>query len=92
MRDPNIATIQFAAGDPTGITTLADLVKFVRDEGIRTESAIKALAAGHLDPTYAAPKKPRAGDLRYADGVSWNPGPGEGIYRFSITGAWVFVG
>lgn len=91
MRDPNLGTVQFAAGDPTGITTLADLVKFVRDQGIRIEAAIKALAAGHLDKLTAAPIKPRDGDIHYADGVNWNPGGGQGVYYFDGSG-WVQLG
>ena len=92
MRDPNLGSVIYATGDPTGITTIADLVKFVRDGQIRTANAIQALAAGHLDPLHKAPLKPRAGDIRIADGVDWNPGSVEGIYRYSIAGAWVFVG
>ena len=31
--------------------------------------------------------KPRQGDIRYADGVNWNPGgTGEGIYAYLSTG------
>lgn len=41
---------------------------------------------------YAAPSKPRSGQFYYADGTTWNPGSGEGLYRYSIGGSWVFVG
>jgi hypothetical protein len=41
---------------------------------------------------YAAPAKMYAGMMVYADGVTWNPGAGEGIYRRNLAGAWVFVG
>lgn len=92
MRDPNLGTVSFSAGDPTGITTLDDFIRFVRDREIKIATAIQALAAGHLDPVYSAPVKPRTGDIRYADGTSWNPGSGEGIYRYSIAGAWAFLG
>lgn len=92
MRDPNLGTVAFSAGDTTGISTLDGLIRFVRDREIRITSAIQALASGHIDPVYVAPIKPRAGDIRYADGMSWNPGSGEGIYRYSIAGAWVFLG
>jgi len=37
--------------------------------------------------------KPRAGDIRYADGSDWNPGgTGEGIYFFNSSDAWVKLG
>lgn len=92
MRDPNLGSVFYSTGDPTGIATIPDLVKFVRDMELRTATAIQALASGHLDPLHKAPVKPRPGDIRYADGTDWNPGSGEGIYRYSIAGAWVFLG
>ena len=42
--------------------------------------------------SYAEPDKPRAGDVVYADGTHWNPGSGEGIYRFNLSASWSFVG
>jgi len=45
---------------------------------------------GHLEVVYAEPDKPYQGDIRYADGTSWNPGgTGEGIYFYNAAGAWV---
>lgn len=41
-----------------------------------------------LETTYAVPAKPRNGELRYADGTSWDPGSGEGFYGYEA-GAWV---
>ena len=41
---------------------------------------------------YAAPARPLAGMVVYADGTTWNPGSGEGIYRYDLGGAWVKVG
>lgn len=40
---------------------------------------------------YAAPKKPREGDTALADGTTWNPGSGAGLYRYG-GGAWNFLG
>lgn len=37
------------------------------------------------------PKKPVRGMVVYADGVDWNPGSGEGLYRFTSAG-WIFMG
>jgi len=55
-----------------------------------------------LEPTNVAPgtttigvlkDKPRAGDIRYADGTNWNPGTtGEGIYFYNSSGNWVKLG
>lgn len=63
--------------------------RFLYEELQKISAAIAALAAGHLDPSYAAPAKPREGDVRYADGTSWNPGgTGNGMYYYNGT-AWV---
>ena len=32
--------------------------------------------------TFEPPSKPREGMIRYADGASWNPGSGEGLYQY----------
>lgn len=41
---------------------------------------------------YAAPEKPQAGLLVYADGTVWDPGSGEGVYRYSLGNTWEFLG
>lgn len=69
----------------------AQLQQFLELELYKIKAAIDLLAAGHLDKTYAAPNKPRDGDIRYADGTTWNPGSGAGIYQYR-TSAWVFIG
>lgn len=40
-----------------------------------------------LQVTSTAPEKPRAGDIRLADGTTWNPGAGAGFYGYR-SGAW----
>ena len=57
--------------------------RYLRNEFQKLAAAINALAAGHLDTSYAAPSKPRDGDIRYADGSTWNPGSGAGIYWYN---------
>lgn len=44
-----------------------------------------------LDTLYAAPKKYREGTLVKADGTSWNPGSGAGVYCYRAS-AWRFLG
>ena len=40
--------------------------------------------------THVEPKRPRGGDIVYADGTNWDPGSGEGIYFFKeSTSTWV---
>lgn len=65
--------------------------RFLTDELLKIQSAFLALAAGHLDVTTVAPAKPRAGDIRYADGAAWNPGSGQGVYAY-YGAAWHFLG
>lgn len=45
-----------------------------------------------LTISYREPVKPRPGMLVCADGVEWNPGSGEGLYRFTVAGTWKYLG
>lgn len=83
MRDRNIKSAQYAPGDASQIATIPDLVRFLTDEHLRIAAAISLAGAGHLDILYAPPKKPRNGDSAYADGTSWNPGSGKGVYFYN---------
>lgn len=77
MRDPSISSVAYEPGDPTTIQNMDDLRRYLKSEGIKQQAAIMALAAGHMDLTTVAPKKPREGDFRLCDGVNWAPlGPG----------------
>lgn len=49
---------------------------------------LKELNASFFEVSYVAPDKPREGMLRFADGTSWNPGSGRGLYQY-VSGAWV---
>lgn len=69
----------------------ARLQEFIEIELGKIKAAMDILAAGHLDKSYAAPGRPRDGDIRYADGTTWNPGSGVGIYYYNGS-AWVFLG
>ncbi len=67
------------------------LSAYVERELNKVKMAIDLLALGHLDKTYVAPTKPREGDIRLADGTSWNPGAGAGFYGY-YGSAWVKLG
>lgn len=82
MRPANISAAFYAPNQPPADSPLA---AYLVNELQRISAAIGALAAGHLDKSYAAPGKPRDGDIRYADGTTWNPGGGAGIYWFNGT-------
>jgi MoxR-like ATPase len=88
LRTPNGGTVSYSPGEPP--LDPAQLQRFLRDELQQISAAIQALAAGHLDKQTVAPAKPRDGDWRYADGVTWNPGAGgKGIYMF--TTVWTLI-
>lgn len=89
MRPTNGSTSAYQPGDPPADP--AQLQRFLREELLRIKGMFDALAAGHLDKTYALPAKPRDGDFRYADGTLWNPGSGAGFYRYNGT-TWIFLG
>lgn len=80
MRTPNLGTAVYTPGVPP--TDREDLERYLMDELQRVAAAIAALAAGHVDMVTVAPTKPRAGDIRFADGTKWNPGSGKGFYGY----------
>lgn len=47
---------------------------------------------GAYDVQYREPLRPRAGVVAYADGVTWNPGSGEGLYVYKSDNAWHLLG
>lgn len=83
MRPTNSSATSYAPGEPP--SDPAQLQRYLRELETRIAATFAALAAGHLDKTYVAPAKPRDGDIRYADGTSWAPGVGAGIYFYNGT-------
>lgn len=71
----------------------AMLPAYLAQELQKIQRTIQQLAAGHIDTSYAAPDRPREGDLRLADGVHWNP-VGAGAPRFVgyRNGSWALLG
>lgn len=90
MRDPNLGSVAYSPNhvpdDPAAIPM------FLREELAYIAAQVRLLALGHIGVQFTAPLKPRRGDIRYADGVQWNPGTGEGMYFFNGAGAWVKLG
>lgn len=41
----------------------------------------------NLEKKFVEPDRPQDGDISYADGTSWNPGSGAGIYAY-LSGTW----
>jgi hypothetical protein len=69
----------------------AQLKRYLQDELARIAQTLQAQSDGQLEVSTVEPTKPRRGYYRYADGTMWNPGNGEGMYRFDGT-AWIFLG
>lgn len=90
MRTPNLGSVSYQPNhvpdDPSAIPL------FLKEELAYISAQIRLLALGHIDVEFKEPSKPRRGDIRYADGIQWNPGGGEGIYFFNSGGVWVQMG
>lgn len=84
-----LSSVQYEPGPVPA--TAADLSRFLNDELQKIAAAFRLLAAGHVDPSYSAPDKPSAGDIRYAV-APWDPGAGDGIYFYNSGGQWVKLG
>ena len=85
----NLSSASYTPGQVP--TDPKDFHRFMREEFDKISATVALLAAGHLDMQYAAPAKPRDGDIRYADGTAWNPGAGKGIYYYKAT-VWTLLG
>ena len=62
-----------------------NLASYLQEELKRIAEATNNISDGHLDKAHVEPPRPRAGDIRYADGSDWNPGQGENLYYFNGT-------
>lgn len=94
MRPTSISSVSYEPSQvPADISNVEVLRRYLREEYERIAAVIRVLAAGHLDATYVAPAKPRAGDIRRAvGGAYWDPGAGEGIYFYNEAGIWIQLG
>lgn len=63
------------------------LVRYLADEFRRIEIALGLLYEGKQTILYDPPARPQDGMLVYADGTSWNPGSGRGLYE-RVGGVW----
>lgn len=89
MRTINLSAVSYSPEQPP--TNQDEFNRYVYNELLKIKSAIDALAVGHLDKSFVPPTKPREGDIRFADGTTWNPASGKGIYYFDGT-TWKLLG
>ncbi len=60
-----------------------DLTAYLQNELAKIAQAMETADERlTLDMQYAAPKKYRAGTIAAADGTTWNPGSGKGVYWY----------
>lgn len=65
-----------------------ELSEYIYREFLRISGEFDSIAEGRFLPImYAAPARPREGMLAVADGTTWNPGSGKGLYEYK-TGSW----
>lgn len=79
----------FKANEPPN-GDLATLRLFIAEEFQRLALDLETGQMEYLQlaERFVVPAKPREGLVVFADGTSWNPGTGRGVYVYSA-GAWV---
>lgn len=60
---------------------VADIQDVYR-ELLRISSLLDTLIEGQMEARKSEPERPRVGMVVFADGVSWNPGLGMGVYSY----------
>lgn len=73
-------------------TNPAEIPAFLNAELLQLASALQSTQQFLLlDTLYGAPTKPREGMIVKADGTTWNPGSGSGVYVYRGA-AWHLLG
>lgn len=88
VRTPNNNSYRYAP--VTAPISASDFPLWAENEFRNIKGALDIIASGGKEKLYVAPLKPRDGDFAYADGSSWNPGYGAGLYYYNGT-SWLFV-
>lgn len=73
---------------PANIETVDELRQWVEAEFNRLATSIQIVDGVQYNVLYAAPAGPVAGMTVFADGTTWNPGSGRGLYEYR-TSSWV---
>ena len=71
--------------------SMDELVAYISRELGAVSAAMELARAGRVDKSFAPPGKVEEGVVVLADGVSWNPGAGAGVYCY-YGGAWKHLG
>ena len=82
--------MSFSIGPPPSTKNIEDLISIIWNKFYEIENEFYFM---QVQRVYSAPARPQDGQLAYADGSSWNPGSGRGVYRWDSTSVgWVFLG
>lgn len=67
---------------PPSETLEASVIDYFNRQFRDLEASFNEVNFGGLPVLYVAPQKPREGMFVNADGTTWNPGAGAGIYTY----------
>jgi hypothetical protein len=82
-------TYLFTPAPPPENASVDEVKRWAYDQFINLQQFLIEATSGVCEVRYAAPAHPRPGQIRFADGTSWNPGLGAGFYGYTVAGAWV---
>jgi hypothetical protein len=69
-------------------SSVQELTELLQRELERLSGSLQEVEAHAVRRAYSAPYRAQVGDILYTDGVTWNPGAGEGVYYFNAAGTW----
>lgn len=77
----------YVPNEHTSLETVEQLAYYLREELRAISRELSETTTLELRTRYVAPERPRDGMIVSADGTSWNPGAGVGIYAY-LGGVW----
>lgn len=78
----------FPQAVPPNVDTVDGLRQWIEEEFRRLALSLQIQDLVQFNILYAAPIGPTAGMLVFADGTTWNPGSGRGLYEYR-TSSWI---
>lgn len=87
-------TFAFTAEPPPDVTSedAKRVVEWAYRQIQHLVEELQEVTKGTCEVRYSEPAKPRAGQIRVADGTQWDPGSGAGFYGYTIGGTWTKLG
>ena len=82
---------QYEPIPPPRVDKLEDLLLYIVQELREISKALEGVESIILPKLHVEPEKKVEGMLALVDGDDWDPGSGQGVYRWNGT-AWVYLG